>query len=55
VRPFFYPLSSIKIYKKYVFSAKNSVDISRAGISFPTLYGKAHDDIFWHIKKILRD
>ncbi|MFA5088105.1 MAG: aminotransferase class I/II-fold pyridoxal phosphate-dependent enzyme [Candidatus Omnitrophota bacterium] len=36
VRPFFYPLSSMDIYKDYVFSNKNSREISRKGVSLPT-------------------
>lgn len=35
-RPFFYPLSEMPIYKDYVFSAKNSKEISKMGINFPT-------------------
>jgi len=55
VRPFFYPLSKMKLYKKYVFSAKNSVDISRAGISFPTICSSVYKGIFDHIKNILHN
>jgi len=35
-RPFFYPLSSMPIYKQYSFSSKNSMMLSRIGINFPT-------------------
>lgn len=35
-RPFFYPLSSMDIYKGYKFSNLNSQNISAQGISFPT-------------------
>ena len=54
-RPFFYPLSSMKIYKKYLFYAKNSVDISRAGINFPTVCSSVYNGIFDHIKRILHN
>lgn len=37
VRPFFYPLSEMDIYKKYVFSVKNSLALSRSGLSLPTM------------------
>ncbi|MCX6235970.1 MAG: aminotransferase class I/II-fold pyridoxal phosphate-dependent enzyme [Bacteroidia bacterium] len=36
IRPFFFPLSQMEIYKKFVFSNKNSLDISYKGINFPT-------------------
>lgn len=36
VRPFFYSLGDMDIYKKYVFSNKVSKEISAAGINFPT-------------------
>lgn len=36
VRRFFYPLSEMDIYKKYVFSNVNSRDISNRGLSLPT-------------------
>lgn len=35
-RTFFYPLSKMGIYKKYLFSNKVTVEISRKGIIFPT-------------------
>lgn len=35
-RPFFYSLGKIPLYKKYLFSNKNSMDISAAGINLPT-------------------
>jgi len=35
-RPFFYSLGSMDIYKKYLFSNKNSLSISSRGINFPT-------------------
>ena len=35
-RPFFYPLSSMPLYKKYVFSCHNSQQISPAGLLLPT-------------------
>lgn len=36
-RPFFYPLSDMEIYKKYVFSDKNSHEIAAKGINLPTI------------------
>ena len=36
VRPFFYSLSNMPIYKNYVFSNKNSIEISQKGLNFPT-------------------
>lgn len=36
-RPFFYPLSDMKIYKKYIFSCKNSQEIAAKGINLPTI------------------
>jgi len=35
-RPFFYPLSIMPPYKDYLFSNKNSVEISQKGINLPT-------------------
>lgn len=35
-RPFFYSLGSMPIYKKYLFSNKNSLQISKQGLNFPT-------------------
>lgn len=37
VRPFFYPLSAMDLYKKYVYSNNNSLKISKCGINLPTL------------------
>ncbi len=36
VRPFFYPLSDMPIYKDYVFSSKVAKEISKKGMNFPT-------------------
>ncbi len=36
VRPFFYPLSEMPIYKQYVFSSGVSKEISKLGMNFPT-------------------
>ncbi len=35
-RPFFYPLSEMEIYRSYLFSNNNALDISKRGISLPT-------------------
>jgi perosamine synthetase len=49
VRPFFYPLSQMPIYKKYAFSGENAAEISKKGISFPT-----HKNIdFEYIRDVL--
>lgn len=40
IRPFFYPLSEMPIYKEYVFSSGNSVEVSSKGINFPTVANK---------------
>ncbi len=37
VRPFFYPLSEMPVYGAYVFSNKNAVLLSRAGMNLPTV------------------
>ncbi len=37
-RPFFIPLSEMDIYKEYVFSNKNSKEISKRGLNLPTAY-----------------
>ena len=45
-RPFFYPLSSMPIYKKFVFKpCKTSYEISRTGLSLPTFLGLDFDRI----------
>ena len=36
VRPMFYSLSEMPLYKKYSFSNKNSLNLSRRGICLPT-------------------
>lgn len=36
-RPFFYTLSSMPVYKPYVFSNKNSLEISERGLNLPTV------------------
>lgn len=53
VRPFFYALSMMRIYKKYVFSSKNSGCISRMGINFPTMHNREHRNIIETIKEVL--
>lgn len=52
VRPFFYSLSMMPIYKKYVFSNKNSLEISKSGINLPTFNNMSEKDIE-KIKKII--
>ena len=36
VRPFFYPLGEMDVYKEYLKSNKNSLEISKCGLNFPT-------------------
>lgn len=49
VRPFFYPMSEMPLYKPYVFSATNSQKISKLGFNLPTInidlinFDKVHD------------
>lgn len=54
VRQFFYPLSQMQIYHKYVFSNKNSVSISREGINFPTLCVSLGQDALREIEIIAK-
>lgn len=44
-RPFFYPLSIMKIYKPYVHSAKISKEIAKNGINFPTTLQVTEDTV----------
>lgn len=44
-RPFFYPLSEMGIYQKYVFSCKNSKKIAAMGINLPTLKRMTDEDV----------
>lgn len=52
VRPFFYSLGSMPIYKKYLFSSKNSLQISKQGLNLPTGADIKESDI-QKIKKYL--
>lgn len=51
-RPFFYPLSDMKIYKDYVFSNSVSKKISAKGINLPT-NNKIEESVVQKIKTIL--
>src|SRR3989344_4146111 len=53
-RPFFYSLSEMPIYKRYSFSSKNSLAISRSGISLPTGHNITDSEIL-RAKKIIED
>jgi perosamine synthetase len=53
VRPFFYPLSEMDIYKKYVFSNKISREISKQGITFPS-NTNLDENIFRAIKEVIK-
>ena len=37
VRPFFYCLSEMPVYSKYLFSNKNALIISKIGLNLPTV------------------
>lgn len=52
-RNFFYPLSEMTIYKNFIFSRTNSINISKNWINFPTHYNILHKTTFENIKKIL--
>ena len=52
VRPFFFPLSEMPIYKEYVFSSKISRDISKRGICLPTNY-LINQEVISRIKDVL--
>ena len=54
VRPFFFPLSSMPIYKTYVFSSRKSMEISRLGINLPT-NKMINKDIILKIKTVFLD
>ncbi|MFA6924576.1 MAG: aminotransferase class I/II-fold pyridoxal phosphate-dependent enzyme [Bacteroidales bacterium] len=51
-RPFFYPLSSMDIYKKFVFSNKICKEIASSGINFPT-NSSVNKKIIEKIKEII--
>jgi perosamine synthetase len=44
-RPFFVPLTEMEIYRKYKFSDKNALEVSKLGINFPTNVSDSHDFI----------
>lgn len=54
VRPFFYPLGDMDIYKKYVFSNDNSRKISKQGINLPTVLG-IEERVIQTIQQLLND
>lgn len=51
-RPFFYSLGIMDIYKKYLFSNKNSLEISKRGLNLPTY---ANINKIKEIEKILKN
>ena len=51
VRPFFYPLSDMPVYSKYVFSAKISKTLSQRGFNLPTIENIDFDAV----KKIFKE
>ena len=52
VRPFFIPLSEMEIYREYVFSNQNSVELSKQGFSLPTSLDITSEDIL-RMKEVL--
>lgn len=54
IRQFFYPLSQMRIYRKYAFSNKNSIAVSREGVNFPTLGMESGQRAVREIEKIAR-
>lgn len=44
-RPFFYPLSDMDVYKKYVFSSKISREVAAKGINLPTVKWMTAQDV----------
>lgn len=52
-RPFFYPLSKMDIYKKYTFSNKNSLEISKCGLNLPTSVDMKKESVI-KIKKVMQ-
>jgi perosamine synthetase len=54
IRPFFYPLSEMEIYRKYLFSNKNSINISQKGINFPT-NNSVTEELIKSIRKLLSE
>ena len=51
-RPFFYPLSDMKIYKNYVFSNKVCRKISAKGVNLPT-NNKIENSVIQKIKTVI--
>lgn len=61
-RPFFYSLSEMPLYKDYVRSNKNSLEISQKGLSFPTIlnlennyFEKFENILKSKVSKVLQD
>ncbi|MBN1788103.1 MAG: aminotransferase class I/II-fold pyridoxal phosphate-dependent enzyme [Sedimentisphaerales bacterium] len=54
IRPFFYPLSQMDIYKKYTFSNRVSCQLSEQGITFPTT-ANLNEDVFRVIKEVIKE
>lgn len=55
-RPFFYPLSVMEIYKDYLFSNKNSIELSKKGLNLPT-YASLYklDKIVENLEKVVEN
>ena len=53
-RPFFYSLTSMPLYRKYLFSNANSLEVSRRGISLPTQFNVTDSEIS-KIRRIFGD
>ena len=52
VRPFFYPLSEMPVYKPYVHSSGNSSVISARGLNLPTIENIDHQKVYDAFKSI---
>ncbi|TRZ96017.1 aminotransferase class I/II-fold pyridoxal phosphate-dependent enzyme [bacterium] len=55
VRPFFYSLSSMDLYKKYARPCPVSKYVASQGINFPTVSQKRFDQMFRDIRSILKN
>jgi perosamine synthetase len=52
VRPFFYPLSDMDVYKPYVFSKGNSQKVSKIGMNLPTIRNVDFDKIVEALEQV---
>jgi perosamine synthetase len=52
VRPFFYPLSEMPVYKNYVFSSSVSQKLSKIGLNLPTIENVDFDNLIKYLAEI---